>query len=176
MSVRKTAWIAMLAIAAGATAIGSSASGADRPAAKVHWALLPGSLPAVAVPQVQGAHERTFFATDFVATSIDNDPAGASQGDELAVSGRLRNSAGDAIGRLEVHEVLTSASPQLIQLTATLRFHRSQIEAAGVQGTNPETGLAVVGGTGLQRMVGAGQLTAEPASNNRVKLTVVLLR
>jgi hypothetical protein len=176
MLTRVTKWIAVLVIIISVAAVGSRARGADRPPDKVHWALMPGSLRTAPVPQVLNAHERTFLATDFVATGIDNAPTGASQGDELAVSGRLRNASGEAIGRLEVHEVLTSISPQLIQIAATLRLHQSQIDVAGVQRATQQTTLAVVGGSGRQVTVRGGQLTAVPGPNNSTKLTLSLLR
>jgi hypothetical protein len=176
MSIRVAKWIAVLVIIVGVAAVASRARGADRPPDKVHWALMPGSLQIATVPQVPSAHERTFFASDFVATGIDNAPTGASQGDELAVSGRLRNASGEAIGRLEVHEVLTSTNPQLIQITATLRLHQSQIDVVGVQRATQQTTLAVVGGSGRQVNVRGGQLTAVPGPNNSTKLTVTLLR
>jgi hypothetical protein len=176
MWIRVAKWIAVLVVIVGVAAVGSRARGADRPPEKVHWALMPGSLRTAVVPRVQHAHERTFLATDFVATGIDNAPTGASQGDELAVSGLLRNASGEVIGRLEVHEVLTSISPQLLQITATLRLHQSQIDVVGVQRTTQQTTLAVVGGSGRQVTVRGGQLTAVPGPNNSTKLTVALLR
>jgi hypothetical protein len=176
MSMRVAKWIAVLMIMAGVAAVGSKARGADRPPDKVNWALMPGSLRTAAVPQVANARQRTFLATDFVATGIDNAPTGASQGDELAVSGRLRNVSGEAVGRLEAHEVLTSLNPQLIEITATLRLYQSQIDVVGVQRATQQTTLAVVGGSGRQVTITGGQLTAVPGPNNSTKLTVTLLR
>jgi hypothetical protein len=116
------------------------------------------------------------YASDFAATSVDNAPSGTSQGDELAVTGRLRNAGGKKIGRLEVHEVLTSVAPQIIQLTATLRLPGGQLSALGIQRWANLTRLTVVGGTSRYVNVRGGQLTATPGQHSDAKLTLLLFR
>ena len=133
MSFRVCLVIVVVVAAAAAAIVGSAARGASRSTSAVHWALLPGTLRSASTPRIAGTQQLTVYASNFAATSVDNAPSGTSQGDELAVTGQLRNAAGKKLGKLEVHEVLTSVTPQIIQLTATLRLHGGQVSALGTQ-------------------------------------------
>jgi hypothetical protein len=168
--------VVVVAVAAAAALVGSAARGANRSTSAVHWALLPGTLRSASTPRVAGTRRLTVYASDFVGTSVDNAPSGTSQGDELAVTGQLRDAGGKTIGKLEVHEVLTSVTPQIIQLTATLRLHRGQLSALGTQRSTNLTRLTVVGGTSRYYNVRGGQLTATPGPHSDAKLTLLLFR
>lgn len=168
--------IVVVVAAAAAAIVGSAARGASRSTSVVHWALLPGTLRSASTPRIAGTQRLTVYASDFAATSVDNAPSGASQGDELAVTGQLRNAAGQKLGKLEVHEVLTSVTPQIIQLTATLRLHAGQLGALGTQRSTDLTRLTVVGGTRRYFNVLGGQLTATPGPHSDEKLTLLLIR
>jgi len=167
--------IVVVAVAAAAMA-GTAARGANRGTSAVHWALLPGTLRSASTPRIAGTQQLTVYASDFAATSVDNAPSGTSQGDELAVTGQLRNASGKTIGKLEVHEVLTSVTPQSIQLTVTLRLQGGQLSALGTQRSQNLTRLTVVGGTRRYYNVLGGQLTATPGPHSDVKLTLQLFR
>ena len=112
MSIRVCLVIVVVVAVAAAAMVGTAARGANRGTSAVHWALLPGTLRSASTPRIAGTQRRTVYASDFAATSVDNAPSGTSQGDELAVAGQLRNAGGKKIGKLEVHEVLTSVAPQ----------------------------------------------------------------
>ena len=130
-------------------------------------------------PQITRDRQLAFRATNFVATSIDNPPAGTSQGDALAVEGTLFT-RGDSAGHLEVTEVFTGlpaggGARLLVTVTATL--NAGQITAVGV-GRVSQSGqitikLPVAGGTGKYRNVG-GVLIAKP-NGNTTHLTYQLL-
>jgi len=167
--------IVVVAVAAAAMA-GTAARGANRGTSAVDWALLPGTLRSASTPRIAGTQQLTVYASDFAATSVDNAPSGTSQGDELAVTGQLRNASGRTIGKLEAHEVLTSVTPQIIQLTATLRLRGGQVSALGTQRSQNLTRLTVVGGTRRYYNVLGGQLTATPGPHSDVKLTLQLFR
>jgi hypothetical protein len=132
------------------------------------------------VPHITQDRRLAFRATNFVATSIDNDPAGTSQGDALAVEGTLSTRRADSAGRLEVTEVFTGLAAGggarlLVTVTATL--NAGQITAIGV-GRVSQSGqitikLPVAGGTGKYRNV-RGVLIAEPAGNT-TRLTYLLI-
>lgn len=134
----------------------------------------------VAAPRITQNRRLAFRATNFVATSIDNDPAGTSQGDALVVEGTLFARGGDSAGRLEVTEVFTGlpaggGARLLVTVTATL--DAGQITAVGV-GRVSKSGqitikLPVAGGTGKYRNV-RGVLIATPAGNT-TRLTYELL-
>jgi hypothetical protein len=168
--------VVVVAVAAAAALVGSAARGANRSTSAVHWALLPGTLRRAATPRIAGTQRLTVYASDFTATPVDNAPSGTSQGDELAVAGLLRDAGGTKIGKLEVHEVLTSVTPQIIQLTATLRLHAGQLGALGTQRSTDLTRLTVVGGTRRYFNVLGGQLTATPGPHSDEKLTLLLIR
>ena len=169
--------VAGVVLVVAAAIVGTAARGADRSTSAVHWAaLLPGSLRSASTPRIAGTQQLTVYASDFTATSVDNAPSGTSQGDELAVTGQLRNAGGTKIGKLEVHEVLTSVTPQIIQLTATLRLRRGQLSALGTQRSTDVTRLTVVGGTSRYYNVRGGQLTATPGPHSDEKLTLLLFR
>jgi hypothetical protein len=176
MSIRVCVAIVVVVAVAAAAMVGTAARGANRGASAVHWALLPGTLRSASTPRIAGTQRLSVYASDFAATSVDNAPPGPSQGDELAVAGRLRNAAGKKIGRLEVHEVLTSVAPQIIQLTATLRVPGGQLSAVGIQRWTNLTRLTVVGGTSRYVNVRGGQLTATPGPHSDAKLTLLLFR
>jgi hypothetical protein len=176
MSIRVCLVIIVVVAVAAAGIVGTAARGANRSTSAVHWALLPGTLRSASTPRIAATQRLTVYASDFAATSVDNAPSGASQGDELAVAGQLRNAAGKKIGKLEVHEVLTSVTPQIIQLTATLRLHGGQVSAFGTQRSQNLTRLTVVGGTRRYYNVLGGQLTATPGPNSDEKLTFQLFR
>jgi hypothetical protein len=168
--------VVVVAVAAAAALVGSAARGANRSTSAVHWALLPGTLRSASTPRIAGTQQLTVYASNFAATSVDNAPSGTSQGDELAVTGQLRNAAGKTIGKLEAHEVLTSVTPQIIQLTATLRLRRGQLSALGTQRSTNLTRLTVAGGTRRFYNVLGGQLTATPGPHSDEKLTLQLFR
>lgn len=168
--------VIVLVVAVAAAIVGTAARGANRSSSAVHWALLPGTLRSASTPRIAGTQQLSVYASNFAATSIDNAPSGTSQGDELAVNGQLRNASGKTIGKLEAHEVLTSVTPQIIQLTATLRLHRGQLSAVGTQRSTNQTRLTVVGGTRRYLNVSGGQLTATPGPHSDVKLTLLLFR
>jgi len=176
MSIRMCLAIVVVVAVAAAAIVGSAARGANRGTSAVHWALLPGTLRSASTPRVAGTQRLTVYASDFAATSVDNAPSGTSQGDELAVAGQLRTAGGTKIGKLEVHEVLTSVAPQIIQLTATLRVPGGQISALGIQRWMNLTRLTVVGGTSRYYNVRGGQLTATPGPHGDAKLTLLLFR
>lgn len=117
----------------------------------------------------------TLVAKDFVATQVDNNPAGLSQGDELAVNGRLYAS-GTPTGLLEVHEVATNATNHgYLLLTVATLLPRGAITASGVTRLNGpnHVRLAITGGTG--HYVGAhGWILATPHNNNQTLLRYVL--
>ena len=96
--------IVVVVAAAAAAIVGSAARGASRNTSAVHWALLPGTLRSASTPRIAGTQQLTVYASDFAATSVDNAPSGTSQGDELAVTGQLRDAAGTKLGKLEVHD------------------------------------------------------------------------
>src|SRR6476660_9666852 len=167
--------IVVVAVAAAAMA-GTAARGANRGTSAVHWTLLPGTLRSASTPRIAGTQQLTVYASDFAATSVDNPPSGTSQGDELAVTGQLRNASGRTIGKLEAHEALTSVTPQISQLTATLRLRGGQVSALGTQRSQNLTRLTVVGGTRRYYNVLGGQLTATPGPHSDVRLTLQLFR
>ncbi len=131
-------------------------------------------------PHITQDRRLSFRATNFVATSIDNDPAGTSQGDALVVEGTLFTHGGGSAGHLEVTEVFTGlpaggGARLLVTVTATL--DAGQITAVGV-GRVSQSGqitikLPVAGGTGKYRNV-RGVLIAKPTGNT-TRLTYVLL-
>ena len=176
MSIRVCLVIVVVVSVAAAAMVGTAARGANRSTSAVHWALLPGTLRSASTPRIAGTKQLTVYASDFAATSVDNAPSGTSQGDELAVAGQLRDAGGTKIGKLEVHEVLTSVTPQIIQLTATLRLRRGQLSALGTQRSTDVTRLTVVGGTSRYYNVRGGQLTATPGPHSDEKLTLLLFR
>jgi hypothetical protein len=176
MSIRACLVIVVVVSVAAAAMVGTAARGANRSTSAVHWALLPGTLRSASTPRIADTKQLTVYASDFAATSVDNAPSGTSQGDELAVTGQLRDAGGTKIGKLEVHEVLTSVTPQIIQLTDTLRLHRGQLSALGTQRSTNLTRLAIVGGTRRYYNVRGGQLTATPGPHSDVKLTLLLFR
>jgi hypothetical protein len=165
-----------VAVIAAAAMVGVAARGADRGPASVRWALLPGTVTSAPTPRIAGAQRLAVYASDFSGTQIDNAPVGMSQGDELALTGQLRTASGKTAGKLEVHEVLTSLAPQMIQITATLRLHGGQVSAVGIQFGSSRTRLTVVGGTSQYYNVRGGQLTATPGPHSDEKITLLLFR
>jgi hypothetical protein len=131
-------------------------------------------------PHITQAQRLAFRATNFVATSIDNEPAGTSQGDALAVEGTLFTREANSAGHLEVYEVFTGlpaggGARLLVTVTATL--NAGQITAVGVGRVSPSgqitIKLPVAGGTGKYRNV-RGVLIAQP-SGNTTRLTYLLI-
>jgi hypothetical protein len=124
-----------------------------------------------AVPHITRDRVLAFRATNFAATSIDNAPAGTSQGDALAVEGTLFKRGANPAGHLEVSEVFTGlpaggGARLLVTVTATL--NAGQITAVGV-GRVSQSGqisikLPVAGGTGKYRNA-RGVLVATPSGN-----------
>ena len=129
--------VVVVAVAAAAALVGSAARGADRSTSAVHWALLPGTLRSASTPRIAGTQRLTVYASDFAATSVDNAPSGTSQGDELAVTGQLRDAGGTKIGKLEVHEVLTSVTPR--SFNSQRRYACTEASSARLAPSAPRT-------------------------------------
>jgi hypothetical protein len=159
----------------------SAAGGSGSSAPLRPWGFGVGSAPGViAVPHIHRARTLRFRAHDFTATVIDNDPAGTSQGDEIAVEGLLTGRDGEAAGRLEAHEVLTGLTPGgggRLQLQFTVLLANGQISGNAVLGLSQSGAsnakAAVVGGTGRYRNV-RGEVLIHPAGQT-TQLTFVLI-
>jgi hypothetical protein len=180
--MRRRTWIiagVVAALAAGVAGVVSNAQGSTEPAFN-SWPLLPKSEGKAVVPSLAGTSKLAVLGTDFTVASVDNDPSGTSQGDEITVTAQLLTTDGRKTGRLEVHEVITdarNANAPIVQITATVLLPGGQISAVGIQQANQQgTRLAIVGGTGQYYNVRGGQLTAGSAANNRTSLTFLLLR
>jgi hypothetical protein len=132
-------------------------------------------------PHITRPHSITLRAHDFVATNIDNDPAGTSQGDAIAVEGQLSTRREDSsAGRIDVNEVFTGFPPSggaRLLITITSGLAAGQITAVGVGRVN-QSGIItikipVVGGTGKYRNA-RGVLIADPTGNT-TRLTYLLI-
>jgi hypothetical protein len=108
---------------------------------------------------------------------VDNSPAGLSQGDELAVNGRLHRKS-IPIGLVQVHEVATDATSHgYLLLTVVTLLPRGAITASGVTRLNGpnRVRLAITGGTGYY--VGAhGWILATPKTANVTLLKYMLVQ
>ncbi len=161
--------LATLAVAGtAAVALASAAQGSDGPNFRP-WGLQPGSTVTPKVlPGLHQARALRFTLSNVQQTSVDNDPSGGSQGDEVNVTGTL-NADGRRVGVLDVHGVLTAAgsSSQRIQYTFTATLPHGQITAIGVarigQNTTGFRG-GVAGGT-LRYRDARGQVTVSFAQN-----------
>jgi hypothetical protein len=168
--------ISGLLVGVGSASGGSASSPPLRP-----WGFGVGrALGPIAVPHIHRARTLHLRAHDFTATVIDNDPAGTSQGDEIAVEGLLTGKDGQAAGRLEAHEVLTGLTPGgggRLQLQFTVLLANGQISGNAVLGLTQSGAsnakAAVIGGTGHYRNV-RGEVIIHPAGQT-TRLTFILL-
>jgi hypothetical protein len=85
-------------------------------------------------PTSSGAQTLVLVAHDFTATTVDNDRAGTSPGDEISVQGQLSSRRdAESAGRLEAHEVLTSLNQNgggTLQLLFTAVLARARSRAS----------------------------------------------
>jgi hypothetical protein len=181
--VPKRALVVVAAVgvaAASMIGIGSAAGGSpDRPALRA-WGFGAGRPASDVVPHINRARTLSARATGFVITSIDNDPAGTSQGDQIVVEGTLTHRHGHALGGLEVTEVFTglpAGGGARLELTLTVTLPAGQISAVGV-GRVTRAGvvkirLPVVGGTGKYR--NARGVVLITSSQNAARLTFLLV-
>lgn len=137
--------------------------------------------PAAPQPHIKVARKFVLRAHDFTATTIDNDPAGTSQGDEIIVEGALAAWDGRPRGRIEVHEVLTGLNQSgggRLQLLFTALLARGQITGSAVLGISQSgvsnTKAAILGGTGHYRNV-RGEVVIHPAGQSSTELTFYLI-
>lgn len=181
---RAVGLIAALAAAGGIIVAGVGAALGDSSSTPPlrAWGFGAGDSPA-AEPHITRAHQITLRAHDFAATSVDNDPAGTSQGDAITVEGLLSARGGDStIGRLEVNEVFTglpAGGGARLLVTATATLPAGQITTVGV-GRVSASGkitikLPIAGGTGRYRNA-RGVLIAHPNTNGATtRLTYFLI-
>jgi len=138
---------------------------------------------AAAEPHITRARQIRLRAHDFVATSVDNDPVGASQGDFITVEAPVSTRTGDStIGRLDVNEVFTglpAGGGARLLITVTASLAAGQITAVGV-GRVSASGkitikLPIAGGTGKYRNA-RGVLVAHSNTNGATtRLTYLLI-
>jgi hypothetical protein len=167
--------VATTVIVAAAAAAGGSASSA-RLRAYGFTAERPAGPP---IQHLTRQRTKVYHLTTTSISTIDNDPAGTSQGDEVVVEGRLLHRHAGA-GRLEVVEVLTGLGTNggvRVQITLTALLTEGQITAiAGTTFNRSTTSVraGIVGGTGKYRNA-RGQVTIQPGSGNSTRLTYHLL-
>ncbi|HET7171248.1 MAG TPA: hypothetical protein VFI18_06410 [Gaiellales bacterium] len=123
------------------------------------WGFGAGRGAPVSVPHIRRERRIQLRAQDFVATALDNDPVGSSQGDAIVVEGRLVSRRQDStVGRLDVNEVFSAFTQNggaHLVITATATLAGGQITAVGV-GRVRASGqitikLPIAGGTGKYR-------------------------
>jgi hypothetical protein len=138
---------------------------------------------AAAAPHITRARQIMLRAHDFVATPVDNAPAGTSQGDFITVEAHLSTRTGDStIGRLAVNEVFTglpAGGGARLLITVTTSLAAGQITAVGVgrvsASGNITIKLPVAGGTGKYRNA-RGVLVAHSNTNGATtRLTYLLI-
>jgi hypothetical protein len=184
MRRRQLAVFGLLAVMVGGVVVGvGSASGGSTATPPLRaWGFGHGrAARAPAVPHIERSRVMVLRGHDFAAAVIDNDPPGTSQGDEIAVEGRLTHAqTGNAAGRIEVHEVLTALTQTgggRLQLVFTALLAHGQISGVAVLGLSQSgasnTKAAVIGGTGRYRNV-RGEVFIHPAGQS-TRLTFVLL-
>jgi hypothetical protein len=135
------------------------------------------------VPHITRARQITMRAHDFVATPVDNDPTGTSQGDFITVEGLLSSRSGDStIGRLDVNEVFTGLPPgggARLLITVTASLAAGQITAVGVGGVSASgkitIKLPIAGGAGKYRNVRGVLIANTDTNSNTTQLTYLLI-
>jgi hypothetical protein len=176
---RRRNWIVVgfaAVISAGVLGVASAANGSSDRLHFKAWGYRPHAEPLV-VPHIAHAKTLVVRLQNATSTYVDNLPTGTSQGDDLAVEGRLVTRTGAAAGNLEVRETVTGLGPNSggrIQLTFTALLADGQISGIGVTRFNAGTPtLAIAGGTG--KYLGAhGELFVHPGPH-RTRLTFLLL-
>jgi len=176
--------IAAVAAAGGIIAAGVGAAQGDSSSAPPlrAWGFGAGH-SAAAEPHITRARQIRLRAHDFTATSVDNEPAGTSQGDFITVEGLLSTPSGDStIGRLDVNEVFTAlpaGGGARLLITATTSLAAGQITAVGV-GRVSASGkitikLPIAGGTSKYRNAGGVLVAHSNTNGNTTRLTYLLI-
>ncbi|MEP6641358.1 MAG: hypothetical protein ABJB93_05550 [Gaiellales bacterium] len=163
-------------ISAGVIGVTSAANGSSDRLHFKAWGYQPHAVPLV-VPHIARSKTLVVRLESATSTYVDNLPADTSQGDELAVEGRLVSRTGAGVGRLEVREMVTGLGPDTggrIQLTFTALLAGGQISGIGVTRFNTGTpAVAIVGGTG--KYLGAHGEVFIHSGPHRTRLTFLLL-
>jgi hypothetical protein len=171
----------LLAAAAAALSVGIVSAAGGASSIQLRSGFGGGAAPDAPQPHIKVARTFVLRAHDFTATTIDNDPAGTSQGDEIIVEGALAGRNGRPRGRIEVHEVLTGLTQGgggRLQLVFTALLARGQITGSAVLGISQSgasnTKAAILGGTGHYRNA-RGEVVIHPAGQSSTQLTFYLV-
>ncbi|MBL1120057.1 hypothetical protein JK364_48360 [Streptomyces sp. 110] len=144
-------------------------------------AATPAAGPAFPLPPHQRSEVFQLTARPTQTNSVDVDPPGNSQGDELIVTGDLFRSNA-TVGRFDEVCTVTRTAPMDtsdLQCQITLSLPEGQITVQGVftiTSAGPgDITLAITGGTGRYRTA-HGYIHAVNTSNTETQLTVHLIR
>ena len=169
-----------IVVAVSLAGIASAAGGSSGRTALRAWGFGAGRPDPAPVPHITRARTMVLRASNFTISTIDNDPAGTSPGDEIVVEGTLTRAHGDAAGGLAVTEVFTglpAGGGARLELTFTVTLPGGQISAVGIgrvsQSGSVKIRIPVVGGTGKYR--NARGVVIVKSSSSSARLTFLLI-